>query len=358
MKKKIDNQPAIGCILTSSMLKNFIKKLVARENLTSDEAHEAMGYIMEGLATPAQIAALVIALRMKGETVDEVAGMARSMRQHATTISPKASHLVDTCGTGGDAAGTFNISTTAAFVAAGAGASVAKHGNRAASSRCGSADLLVELGVRIDLSPELIEESIEKIGFGFIFAPLFHASMKHALPARQEIGVRNVFNILGPLANPSTTAPGQILGVYEPRLTELMANVLKQLGSKYIFVVHGHDGLDEISTTTETKVSRLIEGKVETYYLDARNFGLPRVTLEELKGGSVQENAEITLDILAGKEKGPKRDIVLINAAAALVVSGLAQDLNAGMKLARRSVETGAAREKLEQVRQFGLKHK
>lgn len=340
------------------MLKPFIKKLVARENLAVAEAREAMGYIMEGLATPAQISAFIVALRMKGESVDEVTGMAQSMRQHATPISPKADHLVDTCGTGGDALGTFNISTTSALIACGAGAAVAKHGNRAASSQCGSADLLVELGVKIDLPPPAIEESIAKIGFGFIFAPLFHASMKHALPTRQEIGVRTIFNILGPLANPSTTAPGHILGVYEPRLTELMANVLRQLGAKTIMVVHGHDGLDEISTTTETKVSRLIEGKIETYYLDTRNFGLPRVDLKDLKGGGVKENAEITLEIIEGKEKGPKRDIALINAAGALVVAGLAQELGAGLKLARRSIETGAARDKLEQLRQFSQKNK
>lgn len=340
------------------MLKPFIKKLVARENLTAAEAHQAMDHIMEGQVSLAQISGFVIALRLKGETVDEVTGMVRSMREHATTISPKPEHLVDTCGTGGDASGTYNISTTAAFIAAGAGAHVAKHGNRAASSKCGSADLLTELGVKIDLAPAAITESIDKIGFGFLFAPIFHASMKYALPARQEIGVRTVFNILGPLANPSTSAPGQILGVYEPRLTELMANVLRQLGAKSILVVHGHDGLDEISTTTETKVSRLIEGKVETYYLDTRNFGLPRVDLKDLKGGTVKENAEITLEILEGKEKGPKRDIALINASAALVVAGLAQDLGAGLKLARRAIETGAARDKLEQVRQFGQKHK
>jgi len=259
--------------------------------------------------------------------------------------------LVDTCGTGGDGAGTFNISTTAAFVVAGAGQAVAKHGNRSVSRGCGSADVLKALGVNIELSPEAVAACVDRVGFGFLYAPLLHPAMKHAIGPRREMGVRTVFNILGPLTNPAG-AQAQLLGVYDPKLTEVMAQVLGSLGCRAAFVVHSEDGLDELTTTAPNRVSELKDGRVNTFTLDARELGLPRAARSDLQGGSAEENAAITRAILDG-EKGPRRDVVLLNAAAALVVGGAASDLDEGLAMAAESIDSGAARAKLDALVSF-----
>ncbi|OGC24364.1 anthranilate phosphoribosyltransferase [candidate division WOR-1 bacterium RIFOXYB2_FULL_42_35] len=331
------------------MIKDAIKKIVERQDLTRQEAAETMDTIMKGEATPSQIAAFITALRMKGEAVDEITGCAEKMRQHAININPQSKNLVDTCGTGGDVSGTFNISTITALVAAGAGISIAKHGNRSVSSRCGSADLLEALGVKIDLEPNKVEQCINEVGMGFIFAPIFHQAMKFAMPTRKEIGIRTVFNILGPLTNPAR-ANAQVLGVFHPNLTEMLAAVLGNLGVKQALVVHGMDGLDEISICDKTLVSQLKDGKVENYLIKPEDLGIKRAKREEILGGSVEENVEITYKILTGKEKGPKRDIVLVNAAAAIYVGGKSKDLKAGIKIASDSIESGAANKKLEEL--------
>src|SRR3989339_765257 len=331
------------------MLKFAIKKIVERENLTIEEASLAMDIIMKGEATPSQIAALITGLKMKGETVEEITGFAEKMRDHAVHIYPHSLNLVDTCGTGGDMSGTFNISTVSALVAAGAGILIAKHGNKAVSSRCGSADLFESLGVKIDIDPKKVEECINVIGIGFIFAPVFHKAMKFAMPTRKEIGIRTVFNILGPLTNPAR-ANAQVLGVFHPNLTEMLAAVLGNLGVKQALVVHGMDGLDEISICDKTLVSQLKDGKVENYLIKPEDLGIKRAKREEILGGSVEQNVEITYKILTGKEKGPKRDIVLVNAAAAIYVGGKSKDLKAGIKIASDSIESGAANKKLEEL--------
>ncbi|MFA4858817.1 MAG: anthranilate phosphoribosyltransferase [Candidatus Margulisiibacteriota bacterium] len=331
------------------MLQTALKKVVNRQNLTQEEAILAMNTIMEGNASPAQIAALLIALRMKGETIDEITGFALSMREHAVKIYPKEPNTVDTCGTGGDVSGTFNISTVSAIVAASAGVTIAKHGNRSVSSKCGSADLLEALGVKIDLPPQKVEECINEIGIGFIFAPNFHPAMKHAMPTRREIGVRTVFNILGPLTNPAG-AKRQVLGVFSAELTETMAKVLNNLGCDEAMVVHGMDGLDEISLCEKTKVSHLKNGKIENYFIAPEDFGLRRAQKEDLVGGGAAENASIALEILRDKNKGPKRDIVLLNAAAAIYVGGKAKDIKEGIKIAAEAIESGVAGQKLEHL--------
>ena len=299
------------------MIKEALSKIVSRNDLTMAEAREVMREIMKGEATQAQIGAFLTALRMKGETADEIAGCALAMRESAIAVKPKSNQLVDTCGTGGDGKGTFNISTTVAFVAAGAGLAVAKHGNRSVSSRCGSADLLQALGVNLELTQEQVAQCIDEVGIGFLFAPKLHPAMKYALGPRQEIGLRTIFNILGPLSNPAQ-AKRQLLGVYNSDLTELIAEVLRTLGAEHAFVVHGADGLDELSVTGQNKISRLYDGYIETYYLDPQDLGLPRARLSDLAGGSVEENAAITKALLAGKD-GPKRDVILLNAAAVLI---------------------------------------
>lgn len=314
-----------------------------------------MDTIMRGDATPSQIAALLTALRIKGETIDEITGFAEKMREHATNIYPSAKNLVDTCGTGGDVSGTFNISTVSALVAAGAGVIVAKHGNRSVSSRCGSADLLEALGVKVDLEPKKVEECINQVGIGFIFAPNFHKAMKFAMSTRKEIGIRTVFNILGPLTNPAC-AGAQVLGVYNPDLTEVMATVLKNLGTKQALVVHGMDGLDEISISDQTKISLLQNGEVKTAFIKPEDFNLVRVKKEELLGGAVAENVEIALKILKNEEKGAKRQVVLLNAAAAIFVGGKVDEIKAGMKLAQESIDSGAAYKKLEELIRFTSK--
>jgi anthranilate phosphoribosyltransferase len=338
-------------------MREAIKKLVERQNLTREEAALAMDTIMRGDATPSQIAAFITALRMKGETVEEITGCAEKMREHAINIFPHVKNLVDTCGTGGDVSGTFNISTISALVAAGAGVIIAKHGNRSVSSRCGSADVLEALGVKIDLEPKKVEECINQVGIGFIFAPNFHKAMRFAAPTRKEIGIRTIFNILGPLTNPAR-ATAQVLGVFSPDLTEMMAKVLGNLGVKRALVVHGMDGLDEISISDRTKATYLHEGKLETYFIKPEDFDLPRGRREDILGGSVEENAEITLRILKNEEKEAKRHIILLNAAAAIYVGGKAKDLKEGIRLAAESIDSGAAYRKLEELIQFTSKLK
>ncbi len=327
-------------------IKEAIGKVMLGEHLLGEEAEAVMGQIMAGEATPAQIGAFLIALRLKGETVEEITGCARAMRRSAIPVRPRRQDLVDTCGTGGDKTGTFNISTTAAFVVAGAGLGVAKHGNRSVSSRCGSADLLEALGVNLELAPEQVADCIDEVGIGFLFAPRFHPAMKHAIGPRREMGVRTIFNILGPLTNPAG-ATRQIMGVYDPSLTSPLAQVLGKLGAQAAFVVHGADGLDELSTTGVNRVSHLQDGSVKDFSLDPAELGLPGARLEDLRGGTAEENAQITQAILAG-ERGPRRDVVLLNAAAALVAGGMARDFKEGLQQAAEAIDSGMAREKLE----------
>lgn len=333
------------------MIVEALKKVVDGNNLPLEEAQAVMGEIMKGDATDAQIAALITALRMKGETVDEISGFAKAMRSEATTVKTKAVELVDTCGTGGDLSNTFNISTAAAFVVAGAGVHVAKHGNRSVSSKSGSADVLEALGVNLELPAAQVGKAIDEVGIGFLFAPMLHPAMKHAIGPRREMGIRTVFNILGPLTNPAY-ATRQCLGVYEEKLTETLALVLGNLGIKRAMVVHGADGLDEISNTGESVVSELAHGKVDTYTVTPEQFGIPRVERKDLLGGSAEENAEILKAILAG-EKGPKRDIVLLNAGAALIAAGAAANFMEGLELAAQSIDTGKSREKLDELVAF-----
>jgi anthranilate phosphoribosyltransferase len=304
-----------------------------------------MEEIMSGEATPAQLGAFLVALRLKGETAEEIAGMARVMREKALRVSVDGP-LLDTCGTGGDARGTFNVSTAAAFVAAGAGARVAKHGNRAMTSACGSADVLEALGAKIELSPEGVAACIERAGFGFMFAPAFHPAMKFAAGPRREIGIRTVFNILGPLTNPAG-AQSQVLGVAEPALAEKLAMVLARLGTKHALVVHGEDGLDEVSAGAPTNVCEVKDGTVSTSVLRPSDLGLPAYAPDAVRGGSAEENADALRRVLAG-EAGPLRDFTLLNAAAGLVAADLATDFQQGLLLAAQSIDSGAARDKLE----------
>jgi anthranilate phosphoribosyltransferase len=332
------------------MIKDAIAKIADGASLTEAESEAVMREIMDGGATPSQIAAYLTALRMKGETVDEVVGAVRVMREKAVRIRVDDPLVVDTCGTGGDRKGTFNISTTTAFVVAGAGVTVAKHGNRAASSKSGSADVLRALGVNIDIPPAAVEECVNRIGIGFLFAPLFHGAMKHAVAPRQEIGIRTMFNILGPLTNPAG-ASIQILGVYADPLADLMAQVLIKLGARHCFVVHGEDGLDEISISAPTRFCEGKEGRISCYHLDPRDVGLARAPLDAIAGGTPDDNAKILLAVLAG-ESGPRRDIVLLNAAPPLVACGKAKDFSEGIALAARSIDSGAAMEKFERLKQ------
>ena len=333
------------------MIRETIQKVVDGQDLTERETVDTMNEIMSGEATPAQVASFITALRIKGETIEEITGAARVMREKSTKIHTKHPFAVDTCGTGGDGSHSFNISTTAAFVVAGTEIPVAKHGNRAASSQSGSADVLKALGVNIEIGPEQVGACIDDVGIGFLFAVALHGAMRYAIGPRQEIGIRTIFNALGPLTNPAG-AQAQVLGVYAPTLTEPLANVLKNLGSQRAFVVHGEDGLDEITTTTTTQVSELVDGGVNTYTLDPRGLGIPAAQPSDLKGGTPEENAEMTLSVLRG-DKGPKRDIVLLNAAAAIVAGGKAADIAAGLSAAAESIDSGRALEKLE-----GLKAK
>lgn len=330
------------------MIKEAIHMLVNRIDLSEAESASCMIEIMEGKATEAQIGAFLTALRMKGETVDEITGAARIMRQKARTIrAPEG--VLDTCGTGGDMACTFNISTTTAFVVAGAGVPVAKHGNRAVSSQSGSADVLRALGVRFDLPPEKVEICLFETGFGFLFAPLFHPAMKYAIAPRRDMGIRTIFNILGPLTNPAG-AKRQILGVFAPKLTDTLARVLGNLGAIDAMVVHGDDGLDEVSISGPTRVSRFRDGQVKQFSVQPEDFGLWRHSVEEIRGGDSEESARITLSVLRG-EKGPRRDIVLLNAALALVVAGKTEHIGDALAIAADAIDSGRAMQKLEEVR-------
>ncbi|MCD6153995.1 MAG: anthranilate phosphoribosyltransferase [Syntrophobacterales bacterium] len=328
------------------MIKETIEKVVNEEDLQEREMMEAMDEVMEGIATPAQIAAFITALRIKGETVMEVTGAARIMRQKATRIDARSSIIVDTCGTGGDGMNTFNISTTAAFVVAAAGITVAKHGNRAVSSGCGSADVLEALGVNISAGPEIVEECIQETGIGFLFAPRLHAAMKYAVGPRREIGIRTIFNMLGPLTNPAG-ATSQLIGVYDSSLTEMFAGVLKNLGTKRAFVVHGSDGLDEATVTGETRVSELKNGLITTYNITPVDFFGKKYDGEELLGADASSNAQITKDILSGRN-GACRKIVLLNAALAIVAGEKAETIQEGIAIAEDCIDSGKAIKKLQ----------
>jgi len=335
------------------MIKEAINILVQGINLSEDEMVQCMNEIMEGRATDAQIGAFLTALRIKGETVEEIAGAARVMRQKADRIrAPEG--VVDTCGTGGDMAHTFNVSTTTAIVVAAAGVPVAKHGNRSVSSKSGSADVLEALGVKIDLPPEKVQMCLQETGFGFLFAPLFHPAMKYAIGPRREMGIRTIFNILGPITNPAG-AKRQILGVFSDRLTEPLARVLGRLGAEDVMVFHGEDGLDEVTITDGTKVSRLKNGEVESFIVSPEDFGFKRATLDDIAGGDAEENAGITIGILKG-EKGPKRDMVVMNAALTLVVAGRTEDLNEAKAIAEEAIDSGAAIRKLEEIKEVTQK--
>ncbi|WP_408955013.1 anthranilate phosphoribosyltransferase [Natroniella sp. ANB-PHB2] len=329
-------------------MRRVLEKVISGKDLSVAESKEAMNLIMSGEATSAQIGGLITALQTKGETIEEITGAAEVMRAKAASITTNRELVVDVCGTGGDDLNTFNISTTVAFVVAGAGVAVAKHGNRSVSSKSGSADLLEELGVNLDLTPEQVGQCIDEIGIGFLYAPAFHGAMKHAIGPRQELAVRSIFNMLGPLTNPAA-ADVQLLGVYDPKLTEPIAHVLNNLGVKSAFVVHGMVGLDELSTIGDTKVSQLDAGEVRNYYLKPEDLGLERVEVGDLAGGVPKENAQITLDILNG-EADKKEGIVLLNAAAALTAADRVADLKEGVELARELIEEGLALEKLKQL--------
>jgi anthranilate phosphoribosyltransferase len=329
-------------------MKDYIQYLVEGKTLSRDQAYDALSLIMKGEATDAQIAAFLTALRLQGETPDIVAGAAQAMREAFTPIATIREDAVDTCGTGGDGLHTFNISTTAAFVTAGAGVPVAKHGNRSVSSLSGSADVLKELGVDITIGPDSMSACLNKIGIAFLFAPSLPPAMKHAIGPRREIGIRTLFNILGPLSNPASTRRG-ILGVYSPAMVDLVANALAGLGTEHMLIVHGDDGLDEITNTTTTQIAEVRDGTVNRYIITPADFGFERCQVEDLKGGSPQDNAVITRSILAG-EPGPKRDIVLLNAGAAIYAGGKAESQQAGIDLAKESIDSGAALTKLNDL--------
>jgi len=332
------------------MIKEAIASLVSGHSLTTDEAAQVMEEIMQGKATPAQFGAFVTALRIKGETVDEIVGLARTMRANALPVNIDGP-VVDTCGTGGDGSHTFNISTAAAFVAAGAGLKVAKHGNRAMSSQCGSADVLEALGVKIDLNAEQVQRCLKEVGIGFMFAPIFHPAMRYAAAPRREIGIRTIFNILGPLTNPAG-ARAQLLGVGDESLIEKLALVLQNLGCQHAFLVHGVDGLDEITITGETHVCELKNGRIKRYTVSPKDFGLPRASSDSIKGGDIKENADLLHSVLAGA-LGPQRDVVLMNAAAALVVGGKVETLQQGAAIAKEVIDNGNASAKLDQLIKF-----
>lgn len=333
------------------MIPKAVQKLKNKENLTREEMREVFNEIMSGNARTEDIASFLLALKEKGETPEEITGGALIMRKFATKINSKRKNLLDTCGTGGDSSDTFNISTVASFVAAGAGCAVAKHGNRAVSSKCGSADVLKELGVNINVPKETARRCIDEIGIGFLFAPTLHPAMKHAAPARKMIKTRSIFNVLGPLTNPAG-AKFQLLGVYDEGLAVTLANVLKNLGSERAMVVHGKDGLDEITTTGETLVAELKERAVRTYLIKPEDFGIAHAGGEDLKGGDAKFNAKIALDVLNGA-KGYARDIVILNAGAAIYVAGISGTLKEGIEKARVSIDSGRALKKLENLKKL-----
>ena len=333
------------------MIKDGISRLIERKDLTYKESQEIMKEIMSGEATEAQIGSFLTALRMKGETIDEITAFSEVMRQFCHQIHPKVdSRLVDTCGTGGDRIKTFNISTTAAFIVAGTDIHVAKHGNRSVTSKCGSADVLAQLGIKIDSDPEIVERNIEEVGIGFMFAPRFHPAMKYAIGPRREIAARTVFNILGPLTNPAN-ADAQLLGVFSDNWIEPLINVLHKLELKEAMVVHGLDGLDEISTIGTTRIAWLRNGETKIIEKNPRDFGLGKAKAEEIAGTTPEESAAITFNILNGLSgQDPKKDIVMVNAAAGIIVGGRADDFEEGLELAQESIENGQAYERLRML--------
>jgi anthranilate phosphoribosyltransferase len=333
------------------MIKEAITKIKANIGLSRETMASVVEEIMSGEASPDEIETFLRVLVAKGETVEEITAAAKVMRRHATKIGSSREDILDTCGTGGDRTGTFNISTIAALVAAGAGVAVAKHGNRSVSSKCGSADLLIELGVKIDLEPEKIEACLSAVGIAFLYAPLLHKAMKYAMPVRKKMGIRTIFNILGPLTNPAG-ANYQLLGVYEQSLTEPLAKVLKNLGSKHVLVVHGDDGLDEVTTTAATQISELKNGEVQTYKIESTEFEINKANLEDLKGADAAFNAKLAQGILKGKD-GPQRDIVLLNAGCAIYAADKADSIKEGIVQAASVLDSGKALGKLEQLKEF-----
>jgi len=331
------------------MTNQILERLTRRENLSRDEAMGLMGSIMSGELGDAQIAAILVALRMKGETVEEIAGFVSAMRERAVRVTPKRDGLVDTCGTGGDARHTFNISTATALLAAAMSIPVAKHGNRAISSKCGSADVLEALGINITLPPESVAELIDEVGIGFLFAPNHHPAMKHAAGARKQLGIRTVFNLLGPMTNPAGVKR-QLIGVFDPELTEVVCRVLHTLGSEKAFVVHGLDGTDEVSIAGETIVSALEGGEIRTFRFTPEEAGLDRSDISELAGGSADDNAVFITGVLSG-EGGARTDAVLLNAGFVAVLADRAPDVRGGVRLAREAIESGAAMELLDRLR-------
>jgi anthranilate phosphoribosyltransferase len=335
------------------MVKEYIKKVTSGENLTKEEVRDLFNKLMEGQATDAQIGAVLTGLKMKGETVEEISAAAEIMREKAVKVPVKdKSKLVDTCGTGGDKIDTFNVSTITAFVIAGAGAKVAKHGNRSVSSKCGSADIMEALGVKIDMSPGETAKAIEDIGLGFLFAPVYHPAMKNVIRQRKEIGIRTIFNILGPLSNPAQ-AEYQLMGVFDEKLVEPLAKVLSLMGIKRAFVVHGLEGLDEVSITTETVVGEVNGDVVEIYRVKPEDFGLKRATVNDIKGGDLDFNLQIALDILEGKDKSAKTDFVALNAGFALKATGIVDTVKEGIELAKESIYSKKAYQVLEKLRDF-----
>jgi len=330
------------------MFNKHLDKVVSRENLTLSEMEEAMTMVMEGKTTDSQLAGFLVGLRMKGETIDEITGAASVMRNKAAAVKTESKDLIDSCGTGGDEKGTFNISTTTAIVMAAGGLKVAKHGNRSVSSKSGSADLLEALGVKIDLSPAEAGNCLDQVGISFLFAPHFHQAMKYAIGPRKELGLRTIFNILGPLTNPAQ-ADYQVLGVYKEELVMPLAHVLKNLGLKSAMVVHGAGGVDELSLAGENKTAYLKDGVVKEFNFSPTEARLKKAAIQEILGGSPEENKEITLNILKGK-KGPKRDVILLNSAAAFLVEGKVKDLEEGVKLAAELIDSGQAMQKLEEL--------
>ena len=333
------------------MIQEALARLLDGHDLARTEAREVMHAVMAGEATPAQIGGLLVALRLKGETADEIAGCAEAMRGHVLAVSPRRHDLVDTAGTGGDAAHTLNISTAAALVAAAAGAAVAKHGNRAVSSASGSADVLEALGFSLELEPDHIARSIDELGFGFMFAPTHHPAMRHAAPVRRELATRTVFNVLGPLTNPAG-ARAQVVGVYAPELVRTIADVLARLGARRAFVVHGAGGIDELSPAGPNLVCEVDSGSVRERELDPLELGVPRCDPAELRGGTPEENAAAIRDLFAGADGG-RRDAILLNAAGAIAAGGHARDLREGLGLARDALDSGAAATRLEELIAF-----
>jgi anthranilate phosphoribosyltransferase len=333
------------------MIQAALAELLEGRPLSRAQAREVMDQIMRGDATQAQIGGFLIALRLKGESADEIAGCAEAMRDHVLRVRPQRDDLVDTAGTGGDGASTINISTAAAIVAAAAGAGVAKHGNRAVSSASGSADVLEALGFQLEQPPERIAQSIDELGFGFMFAPAHHPAMRHAAPVRRELGARTVFNVLGPLTNPAG-ARAQVIGVYSPSLVRTLAEVLAQLGARHAFVVHGAHGIDELSPAGPNDVCEVVDGEVRERVIDPIDLGIPRCDPDELRGGSPAENADAIREVFAGADGG-RRDAILLNAAGAIAASGHAEDLREGLELARRAIDSGTAASRLDELARF-----